>query len=403
MNCAEWEEKLNAELDGELPGDDRAPLDAHLASCADCRGSREALHAQGRELAALRIDSAALEARIITAVRAERPSRGGFRIWIGAAAAAALLAISAVLFRPTETPPSRPWMVLELATGPIEERIGERWVPLPPGSGVRPGMQVRTGDASKCEISCLDGSVLRLNTATEIQVQDPRTIQLREGELFAKVAGAPQPFRFTTPDGGLTADESVLDLSRRPAARSSALEPPRLVTTLALLQGKATIAEQEIQTQTSCVMGGTSAVRPLPLDPLLQSRWIHDLLKLKDKDDPEVAGRVTALLAKLGRTKTTGLYEREIRAFGERSVPALLALVTKLPDDLSAYDRRNAARLLMDLAGPREVEALVKLLRDRDDDVRAAAHGALTRITGVNLRGPEAWEAWLQENRDVWR
>src|SRR4029078_10460161 len=32
MNCAEWEEKLNAELDGELPGDDRAPLDAHLAS-----------------------------------------------------------------------------------------------------------------------------------------------------------------------------------------------------------------------------------------------------------------------------------------------------------------------------------------------------------------------------------
>ena len=71
MNCAEWEEKLNAYRDGELSDQDGPALEAHLASCADCRRLRDALQAQSEELDALRFDSRALEARIIAAVHAE--------------------------------------------------------------------------------------------------------------------------------------------------------------------------------------------------------------------------------------------------------------------------------------------------------------------------------------------
>jgi ferric-dicitrate binding protein FerR (iron transport regulator) len=406
MNCAEWEEKLNAALDGELSDPDRALLEAHLAACADCRRTSDAIRAQSAELEALRFDSRALEERIIAAVQADAmPRRSRFRGLLPlAAAAAAILVACFLLLTPRDEPArSRPWMVLVSATGPVERRIGELWYPLPSSSGIGPDMQIRTSDGSKCEISCLDGSLLRLNSSTEIQIQDPRTIHLQEGELFAKVASAPQPFRFTTADGGLRTEGGVFDLSyRRPNQPLSKFRPPAFGTSLAVLEGKAMIGEQEVPTPMSCTMMGKTAGSLEPVDPLLRTRWVHDLLKLKDRNDPETAERVTALLAKLGRTKTPDVYEREIRSLGERSAPALLALVTKLPEDLSAYDRREAARLLSDLAGPSEVEALVKLIRDGDGDVWTSADRALTRITGKKLKAPEAWETWFKENRDSW-
>jgi hypothetical protein len=48
------------------------------------------------------------------------------------------------------------------------------------------------------------------------------------------------------------------------------------------------------------------------------------------------------------------------------------------------------------------VEDLVSTLNDDDADVRAAAHRALARITGLSLpRDPQPWEHWLEEQESV--
>ncbi|HVE40029.1 MAG TPA: zf-HC2 domain-containing protein [Planctomycetota bacterium] len=392
MNCAEWEEKLNAELDGELSDADRAPLEAHLAACADCRRTRDAIRAQSAELENLRFDSKALEERIIAAVHAETaPRRGGFRSLTVLTAAAALIVVATLLFLPPDeraTQIPRPAMVLESATGPVEWAYRDRWLPFAPGNAIDPGTTLRTTEAAKCEIACADGSLLRLDRATEVQFQEPRRIHLRKGQLFATVYAGRDPFRFTTEDGALQTDAGILDLSTR---------HPKAVTTLAVLAGEARIAERPAPPDNRCV--NQKPIERSAMDPLLQTRWINDLLRLRDKNDPEVMQRVTGLLTRVGRSD---FYESELRAFGERGAPGLLSILNRTPDSWDDVHRRNAARVLADVAGPHEVESLAKLLRDRDSDVRNAAQRGLVRITGVNLKEPEAWEAWFKGNQDVW-
>ncbi len=398
MNCAEWEEKLNAALDGELSDADRAPLEAHLAACADCRRTRDAIRAQSAELEHLRFDSTALEERIIAAVHAEpAPRRRSFRGLLVLAAAVALIAITVVLLAPpTEehaAPMPAPAMVLQCATGPVEIAHGERWFPLFPGSAVDPGTTLRTTEAAKCEIACVDGSLLRLDRATEVQFQEPRRVHLRRGELFATVHAGPEPFHFTTEDGGLQSDAGVLDLSYRP----STVDAP--VTSVAVLAGEARIAERPVVPPSMCVLQKQKPIEHTAMDPLLRTRWINDLLKLRDRNDPEVTQRVTGLLTRVGRCDYS---EGELRAFGERGAPGLLSILNRTPDSWDSVSRRHAARVLADVAGPHEVEALVTLLRDRDGEVRDGAQRGLLRITGVHRTGADAWETWLNDNRNVW-
>jgi len=389
MNCAEWEEKLNATLDGELSDAERAPLEAHLAACADCRRTRDAIRAQSAELEHLHLDSRALEERIIAAVHASAtPRRGGFRAWMALAAAAALILIAPFFLNTTEAPATQVPMTLQSATGPVEMAYKDRWLPFSPGNAVDPGTTLRTGEASKCELACSDGSLLRLDRATEVQIQDPRRVSLRRGELYASITPGTKPFRCTTPDGGIDTDAGMLDVSYRHSK-----DWPAAVTSFAVLEGEARIADR--QPQNMCVQ----PIERVAVDPLLRTQWTNDLLRLRDKNDPEVLQRVTALLTQLGRSE---LHERELRAFGERAAPGLLSILNRSPDSCPVEQRRQAARVLADVAGPHEVEALVKLLRDGDGDVSSAAGRALVRITGLTLSGPDAWGAWYKDNRETW-
>jgi ferric-dicitrate binding protein FerR (iron transport regulator) len=423
MNCSQWEETLNAALDGELEEADRAALEAHLDVCADCRRTRDLLQAQSANLDGLRLDSEALEARIIAAVHAEpTPRRLRISLLLPFAAAAALVVVAGVSFLRTagvSTPPTAdvssprtnehgtplpaPRMHLSIATGPVDVASGAAWLPLSPGSPVGPGTRLRTQETSKCELSCPDGSLLRLDCGTEIRIQDPRRVYLQQGEVFATIQAGAQPFQFSTEDGALQADACSIDLTYRlPKETPTDANPPTFSTSVAVLAGQVRIAEQELAPRSMCVLQKKGPISSRPGDALEQTRWIHDLLKLRDPDDPEVIERVVSLLGMLGATRTPALYEGELRAFGQRSAPGLLAVLNRTPDAWDAPHRRHAARLLGDIAGPSEVEALLPLLRDGDREVSSAADRALSRITGATLKSADAWGSWFQENRGVW-
>src|SRR5262249_6278145 len=52
MHCEKALDLISARLDGELPSDDAARLEAHLVDCAPCRSALEAFQAQDGDLRA---------------------------------------------------------------------------------------------------------------------------------------------------------------------------------------------------------------------------------------------------------------------------------------------------------------------------------------------------------------
>jgi anti-sigma factor RsiW len=98
--CREFCRLLHARLDGELPGERKGDLEAHLAACASCRGLADELAAVGAGLRALPehpLPSGVLREVLDRTVRRRRfvrvpgillPSR---RLWAAGALAAAIL------------------------------------------------------------------------------------------------------------------------------------------------------------------------------------------------------------------------------------------------------------------------------------------------------------------------
>jgi putative zinc finger protein len=114
--CREWRESLGAQALGQLPGEERAALEAHLEGCAECRAELDALAAVARLMPLAdpeRFDSApappaALGERVAAAVRSERRTqrrqRLRFRLALGGATAALAAAALALFVLPGGDP-----------------------------------------------------------------------------------------------------------------------------------------------------------------------------------------------------------------------------------------------------------------------------------------------------------
>jgi predicted anti-sigma-YlaC factor YlaD len=91
MNCDTAREVLSGELDNELADDERRRLEAHLASCAECRAVRRDLAAFGRVIRVRRADEVPdLVEPIMAAVELPRPRAASRFDW----ARYALLAVA---------------------------------------------------------------------------------------------------------------------------------------------------------------------------------------------------------------------------------------------------------------------------------------------------------------------
>jgi hypothetical protein len=116
--CQEIQPQLSSYVDGHLTADERRALDAHLETCAGCRGvlrDLERLRAAARQLGPLAPpDHVWLE--VAGQVRLDEPAAGGrgrasaprtaVRQWIGLAAALVLVTIGAYFLR--VSPPAAP-------------------------------------------------------------------------------------------------------------------------------------------------------------------------------------------------------------------------------------------------------------------------------------------------------
>lgn len=106
--CDEYWELISARLDGALSPEEEARLEAHLASCPDCRAAEEELSAIHRGLEALPPiePPAGLTERIMAAVEADAvvplpvKKRAPWRKWLASAAVLAVILGGTAVLRP---------------------------------------------------------------------------------------------------------------------------------------------------------------------------------------------------------------------------------------------------------------------------------------------------------------
>src|SRR5262249_40531224 len=145
------------------------------------------------------------------------------------------------------------------------------------------------------------------------------------------------------------------------------------------------------------------------------TEWTQELLMLKGRDNPELARRVSDILACIGETKIMEISELDIRSLGDHCVlPLTRYIQSQRSQTPKNKDRRIlAAQIVADLAQPWSIPYLIELLEDQDGQVRFYASQALQRLTQRTFEcQPETWrqrssaatyqkwQNWWKENKD---
>jgi hypothetical protein len=131
------------------------------------------------------------------------------------------------------------------------------------------------------------------------------------------------------------------------------------------------------------------------------TQWVDEILVMKGRDNPELARRIDDIFAQLGHEKMWYMQAQEVRRLGDHCVVPLTRYIQSdrsknNPDEQTK--RREAARIIGDVATTWAIPELINLLADDDGDVRYAAATALQRLTGQNLgRQPAQWrdQTWM--------
>jgi ferric-dicitrate binding protein FerR (iron transport regulator) len=421
VDCEQVLPLISARLDGELPPGEATGLDAHLAACPGCRAAAAAFRLQDADLrrafAPRRQAAARLAERVVARLHeadpAAPPARPARRLpWLPmllSAAAGFLIAVA--VFRPWQRPPqpvppddpgrvsvtpSRPTLLLALATGAVEVQPPgqDAWQSVTGGGTVEVGCRVRTPPEVCCEFRCPDDRTeVRLNGNTEVAFETRHRLTLERGQILANVLKDAVPFEVEVARATVTALGTRFDLWSRPQD-----------TRLAVLEGRTQVrgpgAETVVQGgELATIVNGRVTETRQGEDLLRATDWVQELLQLKGGKDPELAHRidkkVNNILAQIGNEKASGLFsDEEIRKLGYHCVVPLTRFIES---DLSRGERqrdkrRRAARLVADLAQPWHVPDLINLLADADPQVRShAARGLVRLVPEMEPMTPEAW------------
>lgn len=412
MHCDEALNEFSRLIDREAPSSDHTPFMEHIAHCERCGAMwyelTRADAALLRAFMARRRAAGTVADRVIEQLRNARGRQWRIRSWlVPPAAAAAGFLVAAVLFQPGGKLPRMPAHVplarLSLATGPTEVRAAPTvpWFGCPTNSNIVAGASVRTLDASRCEIQSNDGTQIRLDVGTVVELPTSRCVRLAEGELYSAVPADGTQFKVELPDAVVQTTRGKFDVTCAPGEAS-----------LTVIEGSASVAcksglHNVDAGQRVRLVGGRIEESSNVIDPLQATAWVNELLLLKGPDNPELTERLNDILAQIGHAKLSYLYEDEIRRLGSRAALPLLRYVASPRSQSDAASRAAATRIAADLADETVIAELIALLADDDPQLRSHAARALQRLTGIAQGQPvQAWQddpASCQPTREAWQ
>jgi hypothetical protein len=314
---------------------------------------------------------------------------------------------------PFSVPPQDPIAHLAIASGPVEMRPASQTAfhGCPEGSAIGWGSTVRTGPDARCEIALDVGSALRLDHNTEVNLHKLEVVEVNQGRLWSTLAAGGEGWNIEAFGCPLVAKEPA----------EVALECKSDAARLIVVDGKVDVQTNGKSVEVGAgqqlrIAPGQVDSQPESCEPLLETAWVNKLIALRNAEHPELIERVNQLLANIGASKLSVLYEDELRLLGDAGVPPLLAYLTSTRNTPAITQRATAARIMADVAESRWIPDMIGLLTDPNADVRVhAAHG-LERLTGRDQGlAAQAWRAeswascepahtkwlaWWIENRD---
>lgn len=296
---------------------------------------------------------------------------------------------------------------LSVVIGTVETKVGEAGTYAPAAAGVELDADawVKTGPGARAAIDFADGSELRLNESTELQVAGPRKAKLLVGAVYATIKKG-ETHELTTPYAPMKTEGAVYAAAfiKRDPNSPEYKTVSRTETKLAMFEGKVhVISKRYAQFVTAgyeCNLVDSQLNTPDPImKPALQTRWTHPILAARGKASDETAMRANAMLEGLGAVEKDDPSEAGLRELGEFAAPALAQFV-KIPGG-DVQRRRAAARVLGDVA--KNPLDLLPTLRDPDGQVRIAGARGLKRLTGEDLGKDEAFWAGDKAATDGWK
>ncbi|HSG70999.1 MAG TPA: hypothetical protein VLA12_11325, partial [Planctomycetaceae bacterium] len=267
---------------------------------------------------------------------------------------------------------------------------------------------VQTGPDSRCELLLASGSVVRLNSGTRLLVRSPRQVEIHEGQLFCS---APEGTELNVVAVKIDDAMSKVPTFTCPSNGSmwTSNSPRGVQVSSASGEIAVQTSDSELKLKTGqsveVIEGEIQPVSNVTADPLLATRWIHPLLIQKGAQDPELKSRVDAMLARIGQSKLSSLYESEIRSLGEYCVLPLIRYLESPQSQTEPARRETAARIIADLATTWTIGDLIGLLESEDGIVRERVAVALQRLTSENHgTSPEQWqESRPSETLELWK
>ena len=367
MNHAEMQDALGAYADGELDAARRSALDAHLASCAECRSELEALRELDSAIHSQPVPDPGPQywSRFAERVAAHTESQAapeGVRFyerltgwlfpherfaWARAATALAACTLLVTLglrgFRPVTTPTPAP---SEIASPPVAETRGTSEAPPVPTRGPRPSphdvaprpeepvtsvertepvgdrdASARARDAASREVAESRRETAAVPAPPIAQQAAPEPAADAAVESFAKAA----PKREATESRGVAADTQQ-------SARPPATEP------------RATETKDEagaaVRSEPSPASRRALAPREIAVAPPAAKSVLDSLVTSVQPVEPGDMRRATYPLARVQLTPSTppvdSLLALDARLWPRRDDPALRAQMATLASDLAA-------------------------------------------------------------------
>lgn len=397
MNCESLSRVMNAAIDGELSPAEETAFQQHLAGCTHCRDRWAELDSIHRDLRnSLRPPNAdvAVE-RLMQSLRphfgtGQRP--GSRRAKRGSKLAVFVAAFTLVLVAGTLVQLSAVGTaVAEIAmtTGTIDLKPANSgdWISVDGASRVHltANSRVRTRADSLCEIRTTSNAVVRMNLNSELILLRSKKIELVSGEVWCRAPASAgmqisAPSRANHPESpSVFSCPSATEMQWRtlPNQEISCQDVAASPVEIQLPQMTCTIQPGETLTFESGIRSPKPSVRS---NPLQATNWQLPLLACRNPDDLELQERMTSMLAVIGQTKISYMYEEKIRQLGPTGVPPLLAFV-RSPDSRNKPELRHRAMdLVAEMATPSSVTDLEKLRHDDDPTIRQRAQQALNRL-----------------------
>lgn len=439
MTCEDIQEQLGALLDNQLDATSAAAVRAHLEECAECRSERAMLatlhDAISQTLADDRsrcdVVAETVLRRFASGETSHRPGLSSSRTvrrfvgYLLAAAGGFLLAV--VLDRGPVEEPQLPAMVsaprllpaayLVHATGPVLVRTSPEqiWMAVDRGDvsafTCPKDAAVKTEQGVLCELATPKGSRIRLNESSEITLKDDEQLELVRGQIWCRgpeddvlrVITRAEPPEPRTADNQPPGKLWTLTCPTNCEAVTTVAgdEPMQVVSAAGQVDVQLNGSVRQLNAGEVCrVFDGEVSIHESPPDLLAAERWMHPLLMLGGHDSPELSKRVDSLLAQIGRTKVSLMYERDLRSLGEYGAVPLIKFVRSEASRAEPSRRTVAMNVVADTAPAWMIPDLIALLNDEEPHIRRLAAQGLQRLTGETQHVP--LEVW-QQDRSQWQ